>query len=126
MVIHNQSSVSDQVIGLRIKYRREEIGIKQEALAQLLGLSQETLSDYETGKTGIYADVLFLVAKLLKVDVDYFYDGLSNYTEFDLQKMREVDNIKRTFVLKRLAKNSFRKNEHYETVKQFIKAFSKR
>ena len=66
----------DVHVGLRIRKRRESMGISQGRLASHLGLTFSQVQKYEKGANRIGAGRLFLVAAFLKVPVQYFVEGL--------------------------------------------------
>jgi transcriptional regulator with XRE-family HTH domain len=59
-------------IGYRIQIAREEAGLNQKELADRLGLSQSTLSNYEKGKRRLYLSHLQKIAQELNKPPDYF------------------------------------------------------
>lgn len=63
-------------LGKRIQEAREEAGLNQEQLANMLGCSQPTLSNYEKGKSRIYLPQLQKVAELLNKPVHFFLEAL--------------------------------------------------
>ncbi len=64
-------------IGYRIQIAREEAGFNQKELAEKLGLSQSTLSNYEKGKRRIYLAQLQNIADILGKSVDYFLQPIA-------------------------------------------------
>jgi transcriptional regulator with XRE-family HTH domain len=64
-------------IGYRIQIAREEAGFNQKELAEKLGLSQSTLSNYEKGKRRIYLAQLQNIADILNKSVDYFLQPIT-------------------------------------------------
>ncbi len=66
----------DRRIGQRVKSRRLEIGLSQEALAEVLGVTFQQVQKYEKGVNRISASRLFEIATALKVPVGHFYEGL--------------------------------------------------
>lgn len=54
------------------------IGMSQERLGELLGLTFQQIQKYEKGVNRIGAGRLFDVARILGVPIDYFYEGVSN------------------------------------------------
>lgn len=56
-----------------IKRLRENLGITQSKLARMVGVSQETLSRYESGKRKIPVDVAIRIAKELKTSVESLF-----------------------------------------------------
>lgn len=64
-------------IGYRIQIAREEAGYNQKELAEKLGFSQSTLSNYEKGKRRIYLAQLQNIADILNKSVDYFLQPIT-------------------------------------------------
>lgn len=60
---------------LRIKARRNELGIKQAELAKAINVSQPTLSEYENGKYEPDSVTLKKLAQELETTVDYLVGG---------------------------------------------------
>jgi transcriptional regulator with XRE-family HTH domain len=56
-------------IGHRIKVRRVELGLRQQDLADRLGLQQNHISEWEKGSRAIRAEQLVRLAKVLGVSV---------------------------------------------------------
>lgn len=61
----------------RIRGIREDHGLTQQRVADLLHVGQRTYSDYESGKTRIPVDSLLLLAEYYNVSMDYI-TGASN------------------------------------------------
>jgi|SRR5688572_28113376 transcriptional regulator with XRE-family HTH domain len=74
-----QKSTSDvdSVIGARTRSRRLQLGMSQERLAELLGITFQQVQKYEKGANRISASRLVQIAKALDIEVAYFFDGLS-------------------------------------------------
>lgn len=66
----------DEFVGLRLKQRRQNLGLSQESLGRSLGLTFQQIQKYEHGVNRIGAGRLFELAQLLGVPISYFYDGL--------------------------------------------------
>lgn len=64
-------------IGNRIKLRRTILGISQDGLGKLLGITFQQVQKYERGANRISAGRLYVLAQKLGTDVGYFYDGLA-------------------------------------------------
>ena len=62
--------------GTRLKARREQLGITQPQLAEMLGVSKGAIGNYETDANSPKATILFKVFDVLKCDANYlFQDG---------------------------------------------------
>lgn len=62
-------------IGELIKNRREELKYSQGRLGELLNVDYRQIQNYESGKTKIAIDYLLKIAKILKVDISYFFSS---------------------------------------------------
>ncbi len=72
-----QANPIDVQVGSRVRIRRMLIGMSQERLGDLLGLTFQQVQKYEKGVNRIGAGRLFEVARILNVPVDFFYEGVS-------------------------------------------------
>jgi len=75
----------DRVVGQRIRWRRRELKLSQEQLAELLGLTFQQVQKYEKGVNRVSAGRLFEIASVMGVTVNYFYDGAESQLETDRQ-----------------------------------------
>ncbi len=66
---------TDARIGDRIRKRRKLLGFSPQHFASLLGISYQQLSKYETGVNRVGAAQLAVIAKLLAIEVGYFYSN---------------------------------------------------
>jgi transcriptional regulator with XRE-family HTH domain len=66
----------DGQVGNRVRIRRMLIGMSQEKLGDLLGLTFQQVQKYEKGINRIGAGRLFEIARILDVPIDFFYDGV--------------------------------------------------
>jgi transcriptional regulator with XRE-family HTH domain len=64
----------DTVIGRRIRARRRQLGLSQQALGHSLGLSYQQVQKYEGGVSPIGAGRLQQLAEILNVPVSVFFD----------------------------------------------------
>jgi transcriptional regulator with XRE-family HTH domain len=72
-----QPSSVDAHVGSRVRLRRMLIGMSQEKLGELLGLTFQQVQKYEKGANRIGASRLYDIATILGVPVSYFFDDLS-------------------------------------------------
>lgn len=66
----------DRHVGLHIRMRRKALGISQERLAESLGLTFQQVQKYERGANRVSASKLWEIARALRTNVAYFYEGL--------------------------------------------------
>lgn len=71
----------DAYVGERIRDRRTSLGLTQEHLASALQISYQQVQKYETGANRVSAGRLFELARILDIDVSYFFDGLNEQDE---------------------------------------------
>jgi transcriptional regulator with XRE-family HTH domain len=69
------SNPPDAFVGNRVRLRRMLIGMSQEKLGELLGLTFQQVQKYEKGVNRIGAGRLWQVAQILSVPINYFYEG---------------------------------------------------
>lgn len=67
----------DKKLGQRVRARRLEIGMSQERLAELLGITFQQVQKYEKGVNRIAASRLFDIAGALQQPVARFYEGIA-------------------------------------------------
>ena len=75
----------DGYVGGRIRERRVMLGLSQQQMAKLIGVTYQQAHKYERGINRISAGRLYEIARVLRVPVSYFFDGLDgNATDDDL------------------------------------------
>jgi len=71
----------DRYVGARIRERRIMLGLTQQQLADLIGVTYQQAHKYERGINRVSAGRLFEVSQVLSVPVNYFFDGLEQENE---------------------------------------------
>ena len=66
----------DRHIGARLRQRRVLNGLSQQGLADLIGVTYQQAHKYENGRNRISAGRLYAIARVLDVDIGYFFEGL--------------------------------------------------
>ena len=66
----------DVHVGNRLRVRRQLIGMSQEKLGELLGITFQQVQKYEKGSNRISASRLYYAAKTLGVPVQFFFEDL--------------------------------------------------
>jgi transcriptional regulator with XRE-family HTH domain len=72
-----QANPIDGQVGNRLRLRRMMIGMSQEKLGELLGLTFQQVQKYEKGVNRIGAGRLFEIARILGVPIQYFYESVT-------------------------------------------------
>jgi transcriptional regulator with XRE-family HTH domain len=68
----------DPHVGNRVRLRRMLIGMSQERLGELLGLTFQQVQKYEKGVNRIGAGRLFDISRILGVPIAYFYESIAS------------------------------------------------
>jgi transcriptional regulator with XRE-family HTH domain len=66
----------DRHVGNRVRMRRLLVGMSQEKLGELLGITFQQVQKYEKGSNRVSASRLYQIARVLGVPVQFFYDEL--------------------------------------------------
>jgi transcriptional regulator with XRE-family HTH domain len=66
----------DRHIGARLRLGRIMRGLTQQALADLIGVTYQQAHKYENGRNRVSAGRLYAIARVLGVDMGYFFEGL--------------------------------------------------
>jgi len=86
----NRATDTDRYVGARIRERRIMLGLSQQQMADMIGVTYQQAHKYEKGINRISAGRLYEISQVLKVPVSYFYDGLEgggDETLTDRQRM---------------------------------------
>jgi transcriptional regulator with XRE-family HTH domain len=67
----------DRKLGQRVRSRRLEIGMSQERLAELLGVTFQQVQKYEKGVNRMAASRLHDIAAALEMPIARFFEGLA-------------------------------------------------
>jgi transcriptional regulator with XRE-family HTH domain len=71
-----QANPVDAHVGNRVRLRRMLVGMSQERLGELLGLTFQQVQKYEKGVNRIAAGRLFEISGILGVPVSFFYEDI--------------------------------------------------
>jgi transcriptional regulator with XRE-family HTH domain len=66
----------DRHVGARIRERRIMLGLTQQQLADLIGVTYQQAHKYERGLNRVSAARLFQIARVLSVPVSHFFEGI--------------------------------------------------
>lgn len=86
----------DKELGRRIRERRLEIGVSQEALADALGVTFQQVQKYERGVNRVAASRLADIAFALDVPVERFYEAAAQSPTKKKLPRDEVADLMRT------------------------------
>ena len=65
----------DVHVGMRVKQRRNVLGLSQEKLGEALGVTFQQVQKYEKGTNRISASRMRALADTLRVPIDHFFEG---------------------------------------------------
>lgn len=71
-----RANAADRHVGARIRERRVMLGLSQQQLAQMIGVTYQQAHKYERGLNRISAGRLFEIAQVMGVPVAWFFEGL--------------------------------------------------
>jgi len=71
-----RARLADRHVGARIRERRLMLGLSQQQLASMIGVTYQQAHKYERGLNRISAGRLFEIALVLGVPVSWFFEGL--------------------------------------------------
>jgi transcriptional regulator with XRE-family HTH domain len=78
-VAKKQANPVDAHVGNRVRLRRMLIGMSQERLGELLGLTFQQVQKYEKGVNRIAAGRLFEISGILGVPIGFFYEDMDGH-----------------------------------------------
>jgi transcriptional regulator with XRE-family HTH domain len=71
----------DRHVGARIRERRIMLGLTQQQLAELIGVTYQQAHKYERGVNRVSAGRLFEISRVLSVPMSFFYEGAGSDEE---------------------------------------------
>jgi transcriptional regulator with XRE-family HTH domain len=114
---HRASDI-DRHVGQRIRERRVMLGLSQQQMAELIGVTYQQAHKYERGINRISAGRLFEIAQVLGVAVSFFFEGLDGDGEGDGQgRQRMCLELARNFAM-------IRNERHQDALSQLARALA--
>jgi transcriptional regulator with XRE-family HTH domain len=108
----------DDHVGERIRERRIMLGLTQQQLAEMIGVTYQQAHKYERGINRISAGRLFEIARALSAPITYFYDGIGEQgTRQIMPHQRMLLELARNFV-------EIRNEKHQEAVSQIARVLA--
>ena len=92
----------DHYVSLRIRQRRIMLGLTQQQMAELIGVTYQQAHKYETGINRISAGRLYQIAQALGVDIGYFFEDADPEHK---AKPRQAELMPQQRMLLELARN---------------------
>jgi transcriptional regulator with XRE-family HTH domain len=112
------SAAIDDHVGGRIRERRIMLGLTQQQLAEVIGVTYQQAHKYERGINRVSAGRLFEIARALSAPITYFYEGIGEEgpRQITLHQRMQLE-VARNFAEIRNAK-------HQEAVSQLARALA--
>jgi transcriptional regulator with XRE-family HTH domain len=109
----------DRYVGGRIRERRVMLGLSQQQMADMIGVTYQQAHKYERGINRISAGRLYEIAQVLRVPVSYFFDGIDG-------PMNEESMTMRQRMCLELARNftQIQSDRHREALSQLARALT--
>jgi transcriptional regulator with XRE-family HTH domain len=74
----NRATETDRYVGGRIRERRIMLGLSQQQMADMIGVTYQQTHKYERGINRISAGRLYEIAQVLRVPLSFFFEGLGD------------------------------------------------
>jgi transcriptional regulator with XRE-family HTH domain len=71
-----RANLADRHVGIRIRERRIMLGLSQQQLAVMIGVTYQQAHKYERGLNRISAGRLYDIAQVLNVPISWFFEGM--------------------------------------------------
>jgi transcriptional regulator with XRE-family HTH domain len=115
----NRASGIDRHVGARIRERRIMLGLSQQQMADMIGVTYQQAHKYERGINRISAGRLYEITRVLNVPITYFFEGL------DVSDEEDALNPRQRMCLE-LARNfaSISNQRHQEALSQLARALA--
>jgi transcriptional regulator with XRE-family HTH domain len=110
----------DDHVGRRIRERRILLGLTQQKLGEMIGVSYQQAHKYEHGINRVSAGRLFEIARVLSAPITYFYEGMGQEGPRQITPhQRMLLEITRNFA-------EIRNEKHQEAVSHLARVLSSR
>jgi transcriptional regulator with XRE-family HTH domain len=110
----------DDFIGARIRERRSMLGLTQQQLAEMVGVTYQQANKYERGINRVSAGRLYEIARALNAPIAFFYEGAGDEAPRVVPpRQRMLLDIARNFA-------EIQNDKHQEAVSQLARALAGR
>jgi transcriptional regulator with XRE-family HTH domain len=114
----SRAGVVDRHVGARIRERRVMLGLSQQQLAGMIGVTYQQAHKYERGLNRISAGRLFDISQVLGVPISWFFEGMPSSTPPELSpRQRMCLELARNFAL-------IDNEKHQEALSQMARALA--
>lgn len=114
----NRANNVDRHVGTRIRERRVMLGLSQQQMADMIGVTYQQAHKYERGINRISAGRLYEISRVLNVPIAFFYDGLEGVEDANInQRQRMCLELARNF-------SAISNERHQEALSQLARALA--
>ena len=114
----NRAGEIDRYVGSRIRERRIMMGLSQQQMADMIGVTYQQAHKYERGINRISAGRLYEITQVLAVAISYFFDGIEGAEEQPAApRQRMCLELARNF-------SSISNERHQEALSQMARALA--
>lgn len=114
----NRAGAIDKHVGQRIRDRRVMLGLSQQQMAEMIGVTYQQAHKYERGINRISAGRLFEIARALTVPITFFYEGLDGAEDDPMSnRQRMCLELARNF-------SSISNEKHQEALSQLARVLA--
>ena len=101
-----------------MRERRIMLGLTQQQMAELIGVTYQQAHKYEKGINRIASGRLYNIAQALGVDIGYFFEGLASDKSFQARPQQRLSlELARSFL-------SIPRRKHQEALSSLARALS--
>lgn len=119
-----QPNPIDVHVGNRIRLRRTLLGLSQEKLAALLGLTFQQVQKYEKGMNRVGASRLWDISKVLETPINFFYEDMDKEVANQSPRTFSISNAEDLILAEEEADFSSDPMLRQETI-ELVKAYYK-
>ena len=114
----NRANDVDRYVGTRIRERRVMLGLSQQQMADMIGVTYQQAHKYERGINRISAGRLYEISRVLNVPITYFYEGLDGHNDEAVEpRQRMCLELARNF-------SAIGNQKHQEALSQLARALA--
>ena len=114
----NRATETDRYVGTRIRERRVMLGLSQQQMADMIGVTYQQTHKYERGINRISAGRLYQISQVLQVPIGYFFEGLDGGDDNALpSRQRMCLELARNF-------SQINNERHQEALSQLARALA--
>jgi transcriptional regulator with XRE-family HTH domain len=114
----NRSNDVDRHVGTRIRERRIMLGLSQQQMADMIGVTYQQAHKYERGINRISAGRLYEMSRVLSVPIAFFFEGLDSQEDSKISpRQRMCLELARNFT-------AINNEKHQEALSQLARALA--